>query len=218
MLILPTMGRPQNLERFVSLYHLRKCSLPVHVVLDAADAENYKDVALPSHFKVICAPAKTRLGDIYNMIFRDFPDEDFYGMVSDDCIPETDEWDVRLRDACLYDKVSWPCDGFVNERMPTFPFFGGDLVRNLGFWSPGDMQHWYTDNAWGDIAYGLGKAAYQANIKLIHQHPSLGTAANDATYTNQPNHSVDKVAYESWKRFDFPLIIEHMKLKQEHAL
>lgn len=215
MLILPTMGRPQNLERFVSDYHLRKCTLPVHVVLDEADAANYDSVSLPSHFKVICVPAGTRLGDIFNMIFRDFPNEEFYGMVSDDCIAETDEWDVKLRNACLPDRIAWPYDGFVNEKMPTTPFFGGELIRRLGFWSAGDMQHWYTDNAWGDIAQGLNKAAYQPDIRLIHLHPLLGTAKNDATYINQPNHSVDKVAYESWKRFDFPLIMERMKTDQQ---
>jgi hypothetical protein len=211
MLILPTMGRPQNLERFVSLYHLRKCTLPVYVVLDAADADNYESVALPSHFKVICVPGGTRLGDIYNMVFRDFPDEDFYGMVSDDCIPETDEWDVKLRDACLPDKVVWPSDGFVNERMPICPFFGGDLIRKLGFWSPGDMQHWYTDNAWMDIARGLGKAVYMPDIRIIHYHPANGNAENDATYANQPNTTIDKIAYESWKRFEFPSLMERMK-------
>ena len=205
------MGRPRNLERFVSNYHKTKCTLHVNVVLDEADAHNYESVDLPSHFKVICAPKGMRLGEIYNTIFDTFPDEDFYGMVSDDCVPETDEWDVKLRDACLPDLVAWPSDGFVNGKMPTLPFFGGDLVRKLGFWSPGDMKHWYTDNAWADIAYGLGKAVYRDDIKLIHHHPVNGNAENDATYINQPNHAIDKVAYDSWKRNSLPSIIERMK-------
>ena len=205
------MGRPKSLERFVSNYHKTKCTLPVHIVLDADDAHHYESVDLPIHFKTICAPACMRLGAIYNAVFKTYPNESFYGMVSDDVIPETDEWDVKLAAACKPDKMAWPNDGFAPERMPTSPFLGGELVRKLGFWSPGDMQHWYTDNAWADIAYGLGKAVYCADINLIHYHPVNGNAPRDATYTNQPNHSLDKIAYDNWKRNSFPSILERMK-------
>lgn len=207
------MGRPQNLERFLRLYHETKCTLPIWVIFDEGDLSllDYSQIKLPLHWKKVGVPNGTRLGSIYNIIFKTYPNEDFYGMVSDDCEPQTECWDVKLRDACIPDLIAWPNDGFINAKMPTFAFLGGDLVRKLGFWSPGDMQHWYTDNAWADIAYGLNKAVYRDDIKLIHLHPVNGNAENDKTYNNQPNASVDKLAYDSWKRFSFPSLIERMK-------
>lgn len=210
MLILPTKGRPLNLKRFISHYYETKATLPIWVIFDADDADNYENIGLPEGWKRICAPAGTKLGDIYNMIFRDFPNEEYYGFISDDCIPETEEWDIKLKDACLPDKIVWSADGNVDDKIPTFPFFGGELIRKLGFWSPGDMKHWYTDNAWNDIALALDKRVYIPEIMIRHLHPALGNAKDDSTYANQPNHSVDKVSYESWKRFDFPLLLERL--------
>jgi hypothetical protein len=210
MIILPTLGRPLSLKRFVTHYYLTDATLPVHVVFDEADAVKYDNIGLPDNFKTVCVPTGTKLGDIYNLIFNAFPNEDFYGMVSDDCVPKTKHWDIKLRDACLPNKVSWPADGFINGSMPTFPFFGGDLIRGLGWWCPPGIKHWYTDNAWKLITHSLSIEAYLPDVLVEHLHPSNGNAVQDATYENQPNRAVDRVAFENFKRYELPSIIERL--------
>lgn len=200
MIILPTIYRPDNLRRFIRHYQLTQAVLPVHVVFDAVNVFQYREVTLPPHWKRCTVPTGSRLGDIFTLVFREFPHEDFYGMVADDIVPETAQWDITLRDACLPDKIAWGFDGGRNEMLPRHPFIGGALVRRLGFWSAPGLKHWFIDNAWRDIAEELNCGAYLPDVHMRHHHYTNGLAQKDRTYESQPSTQADEIAYQMWRR------------------
>ncbi len=185
------MGRPHNLKRFVEAYKATGATLPIHVMLDAADAINYKDVEVPPNFKRCSVPAGTRIGSMYQILYHNFPNEEYYGIIADDVVPETPGWDVILKDACLPNKISWGFDGIQNGRLPTHPFIGGELVKKLGWWAPPGIQHWFIDNVWKIIADELGVGVYLPEVRMMHHHPVNKKAEDDDTYKNQPDHQAD---------------------------
>lgn len=211
MIVLPTMGRPASLTRFVEAYKRTSATLPIHVVMDAADAWRYNDVVTPDHWKRCSVPTGMRLGDIFNTVYRTFPDEFYYGMVADDVVPETPGWDVTLANACQPDKISWGCDGIQNEHLPVHPFIGGNLVRALGWWATPGIKHWFVDNVWKHLAVSLDCAAYLPNVIMRHLHPAAGTARSDRTYENQPSHGADQATYLAFMQNQFPSIVEKIK-------
>lgn len=207
MLILPTMGRPDSLRRFITAYQKTEASLPVHVVFDADDAARYNGVETPKHWRRISAPAGTPLGGIFTRLFEKYPDEQFYGMVADDVVPETRHWDTALLEACHPDKIAWGWDGIQNERLPVHPFIGGALVRKLGWWAAPGLKHWFVDNVWKAIADALNCGVYLPEVRMPHYHFLNGKAQFDRTYQQQPNHGADAVTYEKFMREEFPKVI-----------
>lgn len=211
MIILPTIYRPESLRRFVDSYQKTDATLPVYVILDSMDAFHYQSVVLPSNFKRCTVPPGFKLGEIFNLVFKNFPDEDFYGMVADDVVPETNRWDLILREACLPDKIAWGYDSIQNEHLPVHPFIGGNLVRRLGYWSAPGIRHWFVDNAWKDIADALECGVYMPEVRMVHKHYMNGAAQRDRTYESQPDPRADEIAYRMWKENEFPGIMRKLK-------
>ena len=211
MIVLPSKGRPDLLMRFIKAYAVTGAILPVYLVLDEADASRYDHVILPENWKRCTSPEGTPLGGIFNMIFSAFPNEEYYAMVADDLLPETPFWDVALKESCLPDKIAWGNDGIQNEKLPTHPFIGGDLVRKMGWWSPPHIQHWFVDNAWKSIADALNCGVYLDQVKMNHCHPANGKRERDRTDDGQPSHFADQGAYTEFMANDFPKMIERIK-------
>lgn len=211
MIILPSKGRPLNLQRFIRVYKETAASLPIWVILDASDAYRYDDIDLPSHWKRLTAPAGMPIGGIFNLIFSKYPNEPYYGMVADDVVPETSGWDVIMAELCQPDKIVWGCDSIQNEKLPVHPFIGGDLVRKLGWWSAPGLKHWFVDNAWKNIADALECGIYLPQVKMTHLHHINGRAQIDRTYREQPTHAVDEQAYFKFINEDYVATIERVK-------
>lgn len=211
IIILPTKNRPASLKRFVHQYYLTGATLPISVVFDAKDAWKYNDVKTPDHWRRVTAPAGTPIGEIFNLIFKKYPDKAFYGMVADDVLPETALWDIVLRDSCLPDKIAWGACGLQNEKLPVHPFIGGDLLRKLGWWAAPGLKHWFVDNAWKSLTLALNNGVYLPNIKMTHLHPVNGRAPNDRTYEEQPSHIADQHNYDKFmKGGEFQAAIERV--------
>lgn len=206
MIILPSIYRPESLRRFIKCYHETGATLPVLVVLESENACTYPIDEMPKNFWCFTVPEGTRIGEIFNIAFRKFPNQDFYGVVADDVTPETYRWDLLLREACLPDKIAWGFDGGHDETLPRHPFIGGELVRKLGWLSCPGIRHWFVDNAWKDVADALGCGAYRPEIRMIHRHFTNGLAQGDRTYNDQPDHRLDQITYNMWREKELPFL------------
>lgn len=211
MIILPTMYRRANLERFVKSYQQTGASLPVWVILDWNNYGQYAGMSLPDSFKVIRVSSGARVGEIFNNIFRYYPKEDFYGIMADDVVPETYRWDILLKEACSTDKIAWGFDGGHDETLPRHPFIGGDLVRKMGFLCVPGLKHWYVDDGWRDIATGLDCGVYRPEIRMVHHHPTVGLSSQDRTYSEQPDPRTDEIRYRKWHEKELPKLIERLR-------
>lgn len=214
MIILPTIYRPESLKKFTRAYHNTGASLPVLVVFENSNLCNYDIRDLPETFTCFVVSDGTRIGDIFNEVLKVLPDEDFYGIIADDVTPDTYRWDILLREACMPDKIVWGYDGGLDETLPRHPFIGGDLARRLGFLACPGLKHWFVDNAWRDIATGLGCGEYRPEIRMVHRHYTTGTAQRDRTYLNQPDPRADEITYHMWLEQDFPALVNRMRPKQ----
>jgi len=139
------------------------------------------------------------LSEIYNRAFECFPDEDWYGLLCDDVVPETDFFDLLLIEAAGLDGFAFGDDGINGERHATHFVIGGDLVRSMGWLSLPGLERIYIDTVWNEIAKDRGVYRYLSNVNLTHHHFSNGKALIDKTY-KKSNKASDFTIYQAWQQ------------------
>lgn len=199
MWLFPTYGRPAHLDRFIENYKKTKCTTKGLVIIDHDDecALDYLSKKLPDGWDFYINRERLSVGRIYNKVFKEFPNEPFYGAFSDDLIPETDYWDVKLIEAAGKDCVAWGDDGIRGAAVVGGCAIGGDLVREFGYMFLPTLKHFYSDDWLTEVARRRNALRYLPEVKVKHYHFSTGLSQYDATYARRDGRG-DKEAYELW--------------------
>lgn len=208
MILLPTRGRPQSLARFINAYNATKATLPVCVIIDQDDYDNYMihGVVLPSDWPQPVINKKCHdLNAAFNLGFETFPDAHYYGIMADDVTPETQGWDIKLRDACIPHYIAWGEDGIRQANaldapaLCTHPFIGGDLARAWGWiMSPYTNRH-CQDIIWRDFSDEMKLGKFLPDVVTLHRHWQSGRGQYDATYAIQPSPKEGDTQYRNYK-------------------
>jgi len=104
--------------------------------------------------------------EIFNKVFNDNPNEDFYMILNDDILFETPLWDIKLANK---GKISYGNDGFQKEGLCTFPMIDGDIVRSLGWLQMPKLQKYCGDTIWNYIGKQCGIINYCEDVKITHK-------------------------------------------------
>ena len=198
MWILPSRNRPHNLKRFFEKYHITQASSPGVVCIrdDDPSRPEYEALELPYNWKLVAYPPMSMV-ERTNQVFYDYPNEDWYGYVDDDAVPETYKWDVKLIEAAGRDGISHPFNGIGNEKLASQFVMGGDLARDLGWILLKGLKRLYGDNAVTDVGRSRKCIKYLPDVKLVQYHFSNGLAPVDTTY-QKPEAKDDHSTYMKW--------------------
>jgi hypothetical protein len=204
MMILPSRGRPHLVQRF---FDQGQPTLPGLLVIDDDDKENYRAVKIPPDWRVLVLPHLC-LVDKCNAAFSEFPAEPWYGITNDDVLPETPQWDERLRAIAGPRNFAYGDDG-INHRFST-AVMGGELVRAIGWFLCPALKHFYTDDAW-ELFHEIGLGIYVPDIKVTHLHFTVGKAPRDQTYAERGDPAKDQFRFETWKARDWPMLRDRVR-------
>jgi len=102
---------------------------------------------------------------IFNEAFKKSSDKDFYMMLNDDIIFETDNWDLKLANK---GRISYGNDGIQGKNLCTFPMIDGDIVRALGWLQLPSLNRYCGDVVWRTIGNSLGILDYHDDVKITH--------------------------------------------------
>ena len=199
MWLLPSRGRPHLVQR---LFTEGKFQTPGLLILDHDDFRNYEKVVLPSRWRRVVFE-REYLSPKLNRAFKKYPDEDWYGILNDDHLPKTENWDLKLVEALKNQKLVWPKDNYA-DRIST-PVFDGGLVRTLGWICPPELNHFYIDDAHELIAEVLGCLRLE-EVTVSHEHVNKGRMPKDKTYMERPDSNKDRKAFYLWCKEKWPSI------------
>lgn len=199
MWILPTRGRPKNLARFIDVCKKTKTSTSFLIVLDHDDPSQAEYLAqeLPEKWEFFTNNETLPVGRIFNKIFKIFPNEPFYGAFSDDFVPGTDYWDVKLIEAAGKDCIAWGDDGIRGSKVISGCAIGGNFVREMGYIFLPTLKHFYCDDWLTEVGKRRGTLRHLPEVKIPHYHFTNGLAEFDETYKRRDG-SGDKEAYDKW--------------------
>jgi hypothetical protein len=210
-ILLPTRGRPDNLDRFITALEGTAEDWHLFVRLDVDDpmAPAY-DKVLERHVEQITVRngLRTRFGPSLNEMaaIAERNGCSHLAMMGDDVVPETEGWDTALIEALGDDLgVAYGDDGLRDRHRPDLPTHyvtHVEVYRRLGYLSPPGIQHLFLDNVARDIGRYLGNFRF-VPVSIRHLHPwAEGEHLADQTYAeggrNAEIRKADRAAYTKW--------------------
>lgn len=166
-------------------------SEPAVLYIDG-DCGEYDNIIVPSNFTVYRRRERAGLSNAMRWYVKNYPDEKYYGLLSDDNFPITSGWDKGLS----YAAGAW-CMSYANDLhlshisralahlttgmdMTSAMCWGGDLIRACGWWALPGTRQGGTDVAWcqGIIA-PMGLARYCHHILVEHRNHKTGKRERD---------------------------------------
>ena len=220
MWLLTTRNRPEMCQEVLDSCVENGISTPGVVWCDGCE---YPDLKVPDNWEKIEWADHLNIGEIMRRFYASYPGCDWYGWMSDDCRPLSKSFDTELIEAAGSWCMSYPDDDWQHGIKPStgkphvtsMIVWGGDLVREVGWWVPDGMIQMYIDDVWEDIAMPLGINRYCGHVKTEHRHFANGRRKNDSTDTRQFNGAsfpqIDKKLFDKFRGGELPSIVKRLK-------
>jgi len=213
MWVLATRSRVSNCHRFIDAWHKSKASTPVYVRLDNCDEVLNELLALPwpAQFSIHVGP-REGLRSAMEEMFHAHSNEPWYGLLADDLVPQTPEWDRLLVERAGNRYISYPNDLARKTKLPTHPCVGGDLVRAQGWFGLPVVRHYCVDNVYKYIGDELGIKYRLDNVIAEHIHFSEKKTGRDTLYKEANNFKdSDDAAFAVWLQDQGPKLIARLR-------
>lgn len=164
--------------------------------------ERYKKIKLPENWKRVWFQKNVGCNAAANKIVSMFPDEPWYGGLADDEWVNTPDFDKTLITAAGSWNIANANAGRNSEqRVQSFPTFGGDLVRCVGWLALPGLFHWFGENTWEyfDAHIVPRLRVFCKDIAAEHRHFTNSPVEKDEAYSSQDNHrNTDAWTYQHW--------------------
>lgn len=183
--LLPTKERIGNLRRFLSAAREMGTTTPGWVLVNAGELEANRfayEQALsvgPQHWELKAVDAQC-YGDAVRAAWQDVEERDWVGLVADDLVPCTGNWDTALLKHLQGWNVVSSNDGWqattgniLRDRLHGAIAWSGPLARAVGWIFPDGLTHIFHDDVWETI--GRETACWQVRPEVMckHLHESL---------------------------------------------
>lgn len=210
-ILLPTRGRPDNLDRFITAVEGTAEDWHLYLRLDDDDPTAADYPIRRGHPNITTVRGErtgfaSSLNELAAHAERDGMSH--LGMFGDDVVPETEEWDTRLV-AGLKNKlgVAYGDDGLRKKHAPDLPTHYVtqiEVYQRLGYLAPPTIRHLFLDNVARDVGRYLKNFVY-VPVKIQHLHPwQEGEHLHDSTYAeggrNADIRRADQMAYIQWTK------------------
>lgn len=226
---LPTLNRIKLLKRFLESYTETLATIKVLVLVDKHDfSENsigYGSLELPQNCSIVVTGDNVSMGDKVRSVLSLAEDEDWVGLLNDDHVCITPEWDKKVDALIDGTNMVSTNDGFWN--------FGINPV-GLTAWSlpllkasgipifPRKLQHWFIDDLWKAVGESTGCWLETMKVNIAHKHVFKGEMAIDDTYNkiqNMEQISKSRKEFEDFMKEDFKdVCAKIMAFRQKQTL
>lgn len=187
MWLLPSLGRPASLERFFAAYRVTGGSTPGMVLIDAIDwaaHPEYTAIKLPAGWTFrVTDQANVTQGDKVREVWPEIRGAGWFGLIGDDCVPETPNWDRRLVSQLERNLIVSCDDGWqAPRRVANCWVVAGDLVRAVGYFFPPDLHHLFIDDVWETIGREGSCWHCDMSVRVVHKSALRGDVPIDETH------------------------------------
>ena len=171
-LLCPTRGRPANVTRMlksVAIHASSDCEVVLYVDDDDESMADYRAEGV----RIARGPQRT-LSDCWNACWEQ-ASGDIFGMMADDIVIESGDWDgvVRAAFEAVPDSIAfvYGTDGFRNGTHGSHGFLHRNWTDVVGRFPPPYFAADMCDTWLNDVAEALGRRVYLPDLLTTHLHP-----------------------------------------------
>lgn len=220
MFLLPSLNRTEKLKQFFEAARCTEMSAPGIVIVDRADyLENQNAyIALeryqfPVNWKLHISDGVS-MGDKIREKWDFYKDCDWVGVLNDDHIPVTPEWDARLINRLTGTNfVSCNDRWCAPQKAAGATLWSGDLMRAVGWIFPPGLRHLYIDDLWEHLGRQTCCWHIDMSVVIEHRHVFNGVP-EDSTHRisyDQTLWNQDRDTYQKWLATDAPEVISRIR-------
>lgn len=205
--ICPTRGRPHLCKRMLDSFLRTKRVSELIFVVDGEDPELDKYICLFKSRGVdyVIQGDRGYLVDMYNSVFKAYPDYRYYHQANDDFIYRTPGWDQAVLKFLDETTNGWGI-GYANdllqgEKLAVASIVSGKLARAVGWLSLPTLKHLFNDNVLTVLGNSVARLFYFPDVVIEHCHVAAGKMAADKTHkeTNSAKrYDEDGNAFRAW--------------------
>jgi tetratricopeptide (TPR) repeat protein len=208
LLIVPTRGRPHRIMDFYDAFVENSSITDLVFALDDDDESQYPRI---DGAKYEVNP-RLRLAGTFNLVARKYADEyDYIMCMTDEHRIRTKDWDKLLTNALSENDgwgVAYGNDLVCGERMPTAHMFSAKIVQTLGYITPPELTHLYSDNFSLEMGKGLGALYYKDDVVIQDVHFGMDGTLRES---NSPEMFLrDHAAFSNYMVKRFPSDVEKL--------
>lgn len=207
--LLPTKGRTHQISRFFEAWRKTAANTPGWLLVDDDDTSDYSVVALPENWSIVRGTSSC-VADAVNTAwlaagFMKGEAVDWIGLLCDDHIPETMEWDRLLIERVKLYNIVASANGSQEKRLHGALVYGGKLLSAVGWIYPPGIKHSFHDDAWELVAERCLNLVKCDDVMVRHAHAGTvdETGRKRNTYWNE-----DERAYLKWRSDYAPTTIK----------
>jgi hypothetical protein len=196
-LLVPTRGRPENVERLIKSLQETSAVMPEVVLYVDLDDEKMIDWQRPAgvDVKFVTGPRIT-LSECWNKCLE-VATGDILMHAGDDIVFKTKGWDdmVRRAFAAYSDRILFVHgdDGYWGNRFGTHGFIHRKWVETVGYFVPPYFSSDFNDTWLNEVANAIGRRLYLPFV-TEHMHFLFGKGEKDQTHIDRlERHKKDEV-------------------------
>lgn len=199
LVIVPSRGRPQNIERLAAAPGWDAAELLVAVDDDDPTLDAYLSLGVG----MIVGPRLGVGGTLNRLAVGEASDFAQISFAGDDHLPRTSDWARRISDtlAEMGTGIVYGNDLMQGPMLPTAVFMTSNIIRSLGYMCPPGIVHLFLDNSWKSMGERLGCLRYLPDVVLEHLHPHANKAEMDDGYARVNSGQMwahDEAVYRAW--------------------
>lgn len=192
LMICCTKNRPDRIQEMIKSYNQTKGSDNTDIIycLDKEDKRLAEYTPILKGNKIITEHPNYQT-PMFNLISKKlYPDYNYYGLVNDDHIFRTKDWDIELVNTVkekgggfgiAHANCLW-YDSDVLCRHPSCFVYSNKIIKALEYAIYPDLQHYKIDTYLRDLTEPLGLLFYREDVIVEHMHYHVGKAENDENY------------------------------------
>ncbi|MDA8291760.1 MAG: hypothetical protein M0Z33_08800 [Actinomycetota bacterium] len=184
LMIVPSRGRPNNLDRLVEAWRTTSSGhADLVVALDDDDPALYQYNAHRVAM-VTVGPRQSFVSWTNEVAVDHAEDYRFIGSMGDDHRPRTVGWDRMLCEALeeIGSGVAYGDDLGAGPVLPSAVVLTSDIVSELGYVLPPEVSHNGADRFWLELGRALDRTRFLPEVVIEHMHYTTGKSAIDHIY------------------------------------
>ena len=189
LLVVPSRGRPANIERlWTKMGQTCQGETDLVVGLDKDDPANYALDPVTGPGWMVRDNLRFVVPWINELAMKYVDRYRYIGHIGDDNVPHTLGWDVRIMEALEKTPFAFGNDLYPREpgSLSCHVFTRSEVIKRLGYFGPPQIRHMYVDVAW--YAWGVATGiSYLHDVIIEHLHYTAGKAPADASYHASTN-------------------------------